>query len=606
MSAGEGVVPDRAAENGAKPASIRRGLARQRTLGRAGTLLWLILGVQLVGLAQEESSEPGAVSGVVVDSATGRPLADASVCLCRDGFTVDQVWTDSLGRFVFPAVRPGEYRLLTSRLGYFPTPPWDSAAVRVSASQWRDGVRIGIMPLAALSGTVRDDRDRPLPGVPVRALRRVPLAGRLHYVAGPVAMTDDRGAYSITAVPEGTYVVVALPTRPSTGAIQAPASVSFHPSTGSISSASQVVLRAGTEASGIDVTVPIVSTGWISGRLQTAQPEPGHDVHLLAAGCEGIAFICEVDVVRTDSAGRFNIRAVPEGDYSLHVGHLAGPIFIAPEETIPRSSRETTIFSAVRSSPRGGSLVFLPDTNITILSRGQVNGPFGRAMVRVDSEKETESVIHAESSARLAGRLRWDNGDPPRGLGRRLFLEAADGSGVPIRATVDQDTGAFDFSSVPPGDYVIGFSGEFVSSVGLDGLDFLDRPISLLGGAEINGVEIRLAGNRTGVGGLVTGRQERIVVRVLAFPTERRRWAGLGLRAQGIRSVVPDTDGNYELDLPPGDYFVLAVPAPVAEACLYAACLERLSAHSAVINVRPGGRQRRSLAVIEGAAQALR
>src|ERR1051326_9205480 len=63
------------------------------------------------------------LEGVVARLGTGEPLARATVTLARDRspFQVLSTTTDAGGRFSFPNVSPGEYRLQASRQGpYIP------------------------------------------------------------------------------------------------------------------------------------------------------------------------------------------------------------------------------------------------------------------------------------------------------------------------------------------------------------------------------------------------------------------------------------------------------------------------------------------------------
>ncbi len=76
----------------------------------------LVLALALpAGSAQAQGTKPArrTVTGVVVDSATGRPLAGAGVDLGKR-----EVLTDSAGRFRFPDVAEGSVTLSAWQLGY--------------------------------------------------------------------------------------------------------------------------------------------------------------------------------------------------------------------------------------------------------------------------------------------------------------------------------------------------------------------------------------------------------------------------------------------------------------------------------------------------------
>src|SRR5688572_16396063 len=78
----------------------------------------LVFLIQLAAVAQQPS--PAAIQGVVIQEGTNSPLANARVDLRAAGSvaTLDSSTTDRDGRFSFPRVQPGSYRLIASRLGY--------------------------------------------------------------------------------------------------------------------------------------------------------------------------------------------------------------------------------------------------------------------------------------------------------------------------------------------------------------------------------------------------------------------------------------------------------------------------------------------------------
>ena len=89
-----------------------------------------LLTVSVCALAQT-----GTVSGIVVDKATGQPIAGAILSLGED-----YLWTsaDVEGRFVFTRVQPGKYMLEASCLGYV------SASTEVDAGKDPSDIRIAL------------------------------------------------------------------------------------------------------------------------------------------------------------------------------------------------------------------------------------------------------------------------------------------------------------------------------------------------------------------------------------------------------------------------------------------------------------------------------
>jgi hypothetical protein len=165
-----------------------------------------------------------AISGIVTDAVTRRPLAGAVVTLSRieGGDPLPRMVTDARGRFVFRSLPPAtNYYLQARRFGYAPTRygwtgPGQSLAIRdillitLTDNQWIDDINIPLWRYGSISGRVVDERGEPLVGVAVRTFSHHSVAGQRQLVAGPLATTDDRGMYRITGVSPGRHVVAVL------------------------------------------------------------------------------------------------------------------------------------------------------------------------------------------------------------------------------------------------------------------------------------------------------------------------------------------------------------------------------------------------------------
>lgn len=160
----------------------------------------------------------GAITGIVVDVTSGRPIGGATVRLDdrRTGMrsaTRQQVTTPK-GRFAFVDLPPVEtYFLTVSKGGYLdggygrPDPRGASAPITLTEGQWLGEVRMTLAKPGSISGAVLDERGEPVVGANVRVLPQIMLAGRPQWVAGPIAWTDDRGVYRIAGLGPGKYVV---------------------------------------------------------------------------------------------------------------------------------------------------------------------------------------------------------------------------------------------------------------------------------------------------------------------------------------------------------------------------------------------------------------
>ncbi|UFH54374.1 outer membrane beta-barrel family protein [Spirosoma sp. KNUC1025] len=92
------------------------------------------------------------VQGTVVDSLTRKPLLEASVSLmlARDSSLVSFGITDGDGKFVFPKVAEGQYRILITYVGY------RSRARRVSVTKSDPTADVGTIDLVAQSQTLME------------------------------------------------------------------------------------------------------------------------------------------------------------------------------------------------------------------------------------------------------------------------------------------------------------------------------------------------------------------------------------------------------------------------------------------------------------------
>ena len=194
---------------------------------RVGLLLLL---VSTTALAQQALPGPGAplhgaITGVVVDAATGQPLAEAVVSLGRttsSGLSFPRMVTDTKGRFVYANLPVADdYFLGARKSGYeYTRYGWtapgqslainDIARIRVAPGQLVEGIKIPLWRLPSIAGRVVDERGEPVVGVAVRAFSTTTIAGYPQLVGSSLATTDDRGTYTLSDIVPGTYVVGVL------------------------------------------------------------------------------------------------------------------------------------------------------------------------------------------------------------------------------------------------------------------------------------------------------------------------------------------------------------------------------------------------------------
>jgi hypothetical protein len=162
----------------------------------------------------------GAISGVVTDATSGRPVAGAIVALMTFGATPNIISggarqvTDPSGRFLFIGLPAASFTISASRADYLdggygrPSSRAGNRRIQLADGEWFRNADVALWRQASITGTVRDETGEPVVGVWVRALARISVAGVTQWVSGPVTKTDDRGAYRFGRLTPGTWTVM--------------------------------------------------------------------------------------------------------------------------------------------------------------------------------------------------------------------------------------------------------------------------------------------------------------------------------------------------------------------------------------------------------------
>jgi hypothetical protein len=158
----------------------------------------------------------GAVSGVVIEAVTHRPIEGVNIQLGpppRGGARLGNQLTDEKGRFVFTNVGAGTYFINASKGGYGEGHYGPGAMgalggnIILTEGQWFKTANVEMVKLGAIGGTVLDERGEPAVGAYVRVLKQIMVAGQPQLAAGPAARTDDRGEYRIANLLPGKYYI---------------------------------------------------------------------------------------------------------------------------------------------------------------------------------------------------------------------------------------------------------------------------------------------------------------------------------------------------------------------------------------------------------------
>ena len=123
-----------------------------------------------------------AISGVVMDGATGKPIGGARVTFWSnvDPSNIHSMLTDPQGRFVFLRLpQSSGCNVIASKSGYADGGltrtiyrlSADQPAIALKQGEWVSNVRLTLWRHGGISGRVIDEMNEPVVGIPVRALR---------------------------------------------------------------------------------------------------------------------------------------------------------------------------------------------------------------------------------------------------------------------------------------------------------------------------------------------------------------------------------------------------------------------------------------------------
>jgi Carboxypeptidase regulatory-like domain len=478
----------------------------QRTLAVLGVALlvaWTYRELPAAGSYQAAAPRTAAISGIVSDAVTGRPIAGASVSVrasqagVQDTPFPSPVLTDARGRFVFLDLpTPRRYSLFASRPGYQGGEYEGGVPIALADGQWISDANVRLQRPASVGGRVVDEREEAMVGVAVQVFSRHLVAGYEQLVGGPVATTDDRGVYRIPYLPAGRYVVAVLSVQATApdaiadgprglpiGGLEGRGSSSpsaprpevrgasidvdgrhrlvltnfatppppgadrprayppvFYPSARTVSEALAVDLGAGTARPDIDFQLAPVAAVRVSGHVTGAVERAANMVlRLMAPGTEALGFGAEVATTMVEPDGGFTFLNVPAGAYTL----VASPTVT---EVSSGSSSQGRLPKDVGYGPAQGlSMIYPAAPSVAYLWWESEAGAsvWGQMSVSVGTADVSGLALTLYPAASVRGRVVFDDPVPPNPGERWLVaLEPANGDptlGAPHAYTVAND-----------------------------------------------------------------------------------------------------------------------------------------------------------------------
>ena len=147
---------------------------------------------------------------------TDSPVPRARVLLRPlNSRTAQAITADDGGKFVFRDLPPGQYRISVTRDGYVASeygqrsPTGSGVAINLSAQQQFRDARIALTPAGTISGRILNRYGEPAGNVNVQALRYTYQEGRRSLTPFQTIRTNDLGEYRLFWMPPGQYIISA-------------------------------------------------------------------------------------------------------------------------------------------------------------------------------------------------------------------------------------------------------------------------------------------------------------------------------------------------------------------------------------------------------------
>lgn len=211
------------------------------------------------------SAQTLTVTGSVTNAITHEPIESVSVLLLPISGSITGANSDASGRFRIPDVKPGDYRLLPSRVGF------EGAAkeVRIEAGADPPPFALKMVPWPAVRGRVLDAERQPVARVRVRAMNPGNAPGMKYEVT-----TDAAGRFALDRLAPGQYHFLATPPLGENATGPMELAPTWFPDVLVQRDAPSVSLAAGDDFSGYDIILRAVPVFRVSGKVVDARGEP--------------------------------------------------------------------------------------------------------------------------------------------------------------------------------------------------------------------------------------------------------------------------------------------------------------------------------------------
>ena len=307
--------------------------------------------------------KPATVEGSVVNSVTGAALRKADVTLANGEITEEMVAmmqqfakgarlpdaqvatrtftaaTDAEGKFRFENVPPGTYWLTVKKVGFEDVHysakggrTDEGASFHLAAGQALTEVAVRMVPHGSISGRVLDEDGDPFPTANVTAQKYVYSGGHRRLMPADMAQTNNRGEFTLSKLPPGTYFLCADVQNMAFGERPAPPPAdgspetayvgTYYPSALSAAEAQKVEVAAGGEVNGIAILLRKSRVVRMSGKLVDAAGAPIRAAQVMIMDVSRVGSMSMRMV--NDPEGKFELTNLQPGAYTAMIMQMQG------------------------------------------------------------------------------------------------------------------------------------------------------------------------------------------------------------------------------------------------------------------------------------------
>jgi hypothetical protein len=390
--------------------------------------LLLVFLLALSAYPQKNSKPPKedtcSVSGIVIKMADSAPLRKAHLILrsVEDPNRTVAAITNADGHFALKDIEPGPYRLNVTRVGFVADeygrrkPDAPGAILTLRAGQDLKDLQFRLIPAGVISGKIYDDDGEPLPGVMVNAVRQVYSEGKRTRSAATSVSTNDLGEYRLFGLSPGRYFVSSVYARwsregseddPNDAQNEGYAKL-YYPGTPDPAKAGPITIKAGEEASSIDILMRKVPVHQVRGNVYNqVTHKPGVGVMVVMVpktGGNEWDFGVPTTVQKTD--GSFVIPEVLPGSYTLASFWFDDGISYVNRQAVDVGNADV----------EGIAMTVVPGTNIS----GHIVWE-GQPALEKDDLTVTPRPVDVPFGVRGQSRVARDNSFTLKGLGEGTY-----------------------------------------------------------------------------------------------------------------------------------------------------------------------------------------